>query len=102
MALGDCADMMTLAEDVTVAAIRAVHGDTLKIRYGEHEIDFTPPWPRKTMLGLVKEATGLDFMTLTDPVEARLAASRIGVNTPPRALWGQIVESVSARRSKRP
>jgi lysyl-tRNA synthetase class 2 len=94
MALGDCADMMTLAEDVTVAAIRAVHGDTLKIRYGEHEIDFTPPWPRKTMLGLVKEATGLDFMTLTDPVEARLAASRIGVDTPPRALWGQIVESV--------
>lgn len=94
MALGDCTDMMTLAEEVTVSAIRAIHGDTLKIRYADNDIDFTPPWPRKTMIGLVKEATGIDFMTLTDPVEARLAASKIGVETPPRALWGQIVESV--------
>ncbi|MCB9978271.1 MAG: lysine--tRNA ligase [Rhodospirillales bacterium] len=94
MALGNCADMMALAEEITVAAIRAAQGESLIVRYGDRDIDFTPPWPRKTMIGLVKEATGLDFMTLTDPVEARLAASKIGVDTPPHALWGQIVESV--------
>ena len=45
-----------------------------KITYGEHEIDLTPPWDRKTMLGSIKEATGVDFMEIYDAKQAVEAA----------------------------
>ena len=64
--LGDPVDyneMMALTENLVAYVAQEVLGTT-KIQYGEHEIDLTPPWDRKTMLGSIKEATGIDFMEI--------------------------------------
>ena len=51
----DYNDMMTLTENLVAHVAKEVLGTT-KITYGENEIDLTPPWDRKTMLGAVEEA----------------------------------------------
>ena len=92
-AYADYNDMMTLTENMVAYVAQEVLGTT-KITYGEHEIDLTPPWDRKTMLGSIKEATGIDFLQVYSAKEALELAKSIGVHPDENANWGQIVETV--------
>ena len=56
----DYYDMMDLIEELVAYVAKEVLGTT-KIKYGENEIDLTPPWDRKTMLGAIEEAAGINF-----------------------------------------
>ncbi|QGJ71654.1 Lysine--tRNA ligase [Planctomycetales bacterium 10988] len=58
-AYGDYRSMMDLTEKIIVNALEAT-GQPLKVQYGEHEIDFTPPFERKTYDELFLEHTGVD------------------------------------------
>ena len=92
-AYADYNDMMTLTENLVAYVAQEVLGTT-KIQYGEHEIDLTPPWDRKTMLGSIKDATGVDFMQVYEASEARELAKSIGVHVEDNMNWGQVVETV--------
>lgn len=93
-AYADYTDMMTVTEELVAGAAMALHG-TYVLPYGERTLDFTPPWPRRTMLDLVTEHTGLDLAAYQDdPAAARGAAAKIGVGVSPKANWGQVVEAV--------
>src|SRR5580692_248970 len=72
----DYTAMMSLTEALVGHAAATVCGET-KISYGGTEIDLAPPWPRRSMAELVREATGIDFLAL-DAVSARSAANRLG------------------------
>ena len=50
----DYNEMMALTENLVAYVAQEVLGTT-KIEYGEHEIDLTPTWDRKTMIGAIKE-----------------------------------------------
>ena len=63
----DYNDMMILLENMVSTVAQKVLG-TMKITYQGKEIDLTPPWDRKTMLGAIKEYTGIDF---SDKITAR-------------------------------
>jgi lysyl-tRNA synthetase, class II len=91
-------DMMALTEAVVTRAVAAVNNGNLVISYQGQELNFTAPWRRATMTDLVKEATGVDFMGLTDAKAARAAAEKIGVTTKPSSNWGQIVEAVFSEK----
>src|SRR5258707_1413401 len=60
-AYADYADIMTLTEALIAAGAEASCG-SLKVSYGGKEMDFTPPWPRGSMAGLVKDKTGIDLL----------------------------------------
>ncbi len=92
-AYADYNDMMTLTENMVAYVAQEVLG-TMKIKYGEHEIDLTPPWDRKTMLGSIKDATGVDFMDLYDAKQAIKAAREMHVEVDDAMNWGQVVEAV--------
>ena len=92
-AYADYNDMMTLTENMVAYVAQEVLGTT-KIQYGEHEIDLTPPWDRKTMLGSIKDETGIDFMQVYEASEARELAKSIGVHVEDNMNWGQVVETV--------
>ncbi|HEY9643654.1 MAG TPA: lysine--tRNA ligase, partial [Coleofasciculaceae cyanobacterium] len=77
-AYGDYNEMMTLTENIIVAAAQDVLG-TLKISYQEVAIDLTPPWRRVAMHDLVQEHTGLDFTQFQTLEAARVAAQQVGV-----------------------
>ncbi len=92
-AYADYNDMMTLTENMVAYVAQEVLG-TMKIKYGENEIDLTPPWDRKTMLGAIKEATGVDFMEIYDAKQAVEAAKKLNVPVDDEMNWGQVVEAV--------
>ena len=89
----DYNEMMALTENLVASIAQEVLG-TMKIQYGEHEIDLTPPWDRKTMLGSVKEVTGIDFNDIFTLDEAKKQAESIGVHAYDCDNWGQVVERV--------
>ena len=89
----DYNEMMVLTENLVAYVAQEVLGTT-KIKYGENEIDLTPPWDRKTMLGGIKEYTGVDFGEFFTAKEAYDRAKAMHVEVDEEMNWGQIVEAV--------
>ena len=93
-AFADYHDLMELTETLVSQAAQKVLG-TMKIPYGEQEIDLTPPWDRRTMLSLVEEKTGIDFSVIKSDAEARAAGEKVkGVKVSKDDTWGQVVALV--------
>ncbi len=67
MAYGDYHDMMDITEAIIGGAAREVIGST-KIQFGDREIDFTTPWPRRKYADLFAEHVGFP---LSDVAQAR-------------------------------
>jgi len=59
-AYGDYRSMMDVTEGIFVAAINALGGE-MKRSYGEHTVDFTPPWPRLKYAELFREHVGVEI-----------------------------------------
>ncbi|HAX91310.1 MAG TPA: lysine--tRNA ligase [Rhodospirillaceae bacterium] len=93
----DFTAMIELTEAIVEHVVKTLHGTT-KIKFGDKEIDFTAPWPRKSMVDLITEHTGVDFYKTTDIIAARDAAAKIGIKTQEGLSWGQIVEAVFDER----
>lgn len=89
----DYNDMMDITEKIVVTAAQEVLG-TLKITFGENEIDLTPPWKKTTMLEAVKEYSGLDFNQIASAEQAREAAKSIGVEVDDNYSWGKVIDQI--------
>ncbi len=70
-AYGNYETMMDLTEAIVVDAVRAVvraanpsapaGSEALQLAWGDHTIDYTPPWPRRTYASLFAEHAGCDM-----------------------------------------
>jgi lysyl-tRNA synthetase, class II len=58
-AFADYTDMMTLTEELVAHAAVTAVGST-KVGTGDTGIDLTPPWPRRTMIELIREHAGVE------------------------------------------
>ena len=86
----DYEDMMVLTEELIAAAAEKVLG-TRKISYQDREMDLTPPWPRKSLLQLVDEITGVDFARVPDDAAARKIALEHGLEIEGDEKKGEIL-----------
>src|SRR3546814_9047562 len=77
-AYADYEDMMDIAERTIAQAAIIATGST-RVTFGDHEIDFTPPFRRATMLGLIEEHGKVKLEGLDDAA-ARDAAKQAGVD----------------------
>lgn len=89
----DYNEMMALTENMISSIAQEVLG-TMKIQYGDKEIDLTPPWDRKTMLGAIKEYTGIDFAPIYTASEAKEKAEAMGIEVEDTDNWGQILDKI--------
>ncbi|MFY9287729.1 MAG: lysine--tRNA ligase [Alphaproteobacteria bacterium] len=91
--------MLEITENIIHHVALTLHG-TAKVKYAEVELDFTPPWPRKGMVDLIKEhtKTHLDLYAFPDAEAARAEAAKIGVKLEQGVSWGQVVEAVFGER----
>ncbi|MGP1395416.1 MAG: lysine--tRNA ligase [Inquilinaceae bacterium] len=96
-AYADYHDMMALTEDLLATAAIAASGGT-KVTFGDREIDFAGPYPRRSMVDLVKDATGVDFLALDDAAAARDRARALGCPVAGHENWGQALEVVFAEK----
>jgi len=76
-AYGDYRTMMDLTERIVTDAIEAIGGG-FKRKFGDVEIDFTPPFDRKTYAELFQTATGVDPVDVTAVMEL---AKSLGIET---------------------
>jgi lysyl-tRNA synthetase class 2 len=88
----DFASMIDLTEAIVYEVVMRLHR-TPKVKFSDLELDFTPPWPRKGMVDLIREHTGLDLYAYRGAAKARYAAKAEGVVTEPGVSWGQVVEA---------
>lgn len=76
-AYGDYRTMMDLTEGLIVACVEAL-GEGTKLPFGEHTIDFTPPWQRRSYAELFQEHVGV---AMHDEAGLRRVAESTGFPT---------------------
>ena len=64
-----------------------------KIKYGKHEIDFEPDFKEISMIDAVKEATGIDLLSL-DYEQAIKEAKKAEIDTEDLINWGKVVDAL--------
>ena len=85
--------MMDLTEAMFRTVAEQVNGSAL-VTYGEHEIDFSKPFRRATMIDLVKEYADVDWNTVKDTAEAKAIADRLHVEYEDRHEKGDILSLI--------
>ncbi len=91
-AYADYKDIAAMFEQLIRHTVYQIHG-TYKIPYGDHMIDFEPPFRWVTMIGSIEEQTGIDFTDLD--YEAALAeAKKMGIDTDELFNRGKVIEAV--------
>ncbi len=76
-AYGDYRSMMDLTEELIVACVRELGGG-MRLPFGEHTIDFTPPWQRATYGELFERHVGV---AMHDALAVRRIADKEGFPT---------------------
>ena len=62
--------------------------------FNGQEIDVSRPFPRKSIVDLVKEYAGIDLMAAKTVEEAREMAKSIGIDASECSNWGKVVQLV--------
>ena len=89
----DYNEMMTLTETLVSTVAQEVLG-TMKINFQGKEIDLTPPWDRKTMIGAIKEKTGVDFSECFTLEDAKNKAKALGIDPEDCDNWGKVIDLI--------
>jgi len=92
-AYADYHDMMRITEELISSVARAVLGTT-RITFQGTEIELQGPWPRKSMIECVLEATGVDFATLETDDAARQVARDLDIPVESYHTWGLVLERI--------
>lgn len=74
-AFADIEDMMSLTEQLVSQALLASLG-SLKLEHGGRTLDFSPPWPRVSMLDAVSDKVGESVHALDEAQLERLCRAR--------------------------
>ena len=85
--------MMDLTEEMFRTVAEQVNGSPM-VTYGEHNIDFSKPFRRATMIDLVKEYTDVDWNTVKDTAEAKAVADRLHVEYEDRHEKGDVLSLI--------
>ena len=92
-AYADYNDMAELIPDLIKYVAQTVLGTTV-ISVNGQEIDLGRPFAKKSMLELVQEYTGADFMQTKTLDEAKELAKSVGVDASACISWGKVVSEV--------
>ncbi len=103
-AFADVHEMMTLTERLIAETVRAVCGGTV-VPHAGGRLDFTPPWPRVSMLQAVGEKAGEPLQDL-DPARIERLAARHGIQaragSGPGALLDELFGTLVQPELQRP
>jgi len=88
----DYRDIAKMFEELLRYTVFTLYG-TYKIPYGDHEIDFEPPFRWVTMIGSIEQQTGIDFTDLSYE-QALDRAKEMGLDTEKLINRGKVIEAV--------
>ena len=85
-AYADYNDVMAMVEEMVALAAQEALG-SLRLPYGDGEIDLTPPWPRLSLRDAIRQHTGVDFEEHAETDSMREAVASLGL--PVDEQWGR-------------
>lgn len=92
-AYADYNDFADLIEDLIRYVTEKVLGGSI-IEYNGNKIDVSKPFIKKSIVDLVKEHTGADFLTVEALEDAKKLAKSVGVDADECSSWGKIIQEV--------
>ena len=98
-AFGDWNDVMDITEELITNAARDALGTTVIEVQGE-SVDLAEAWPRRRMIDLASEATGIELHPSMPLDDARRAAADHGVHVEDRWGTGKIIEELFEKTSE--
>lgn len=92
-AFADYNDVMTMVEQlVSNLAFKVL--DTPLIKFGSHQIDLSPPWPRITLRNAVEKYSGIDFTKYDDIESLKKRMKDSGLDVGQQLSWGGLLDKL--------
>ncbi len=92
-AFADYNDTMQLVEELVSMVAIEVTGSPA-VEYGDQTIDFTPPWPRLSLVDQINERTGIDILERQDAESLKSEMALAGIETPEHTSWAGLVDKL--------
>ena len=92
-AYADYRDVAAMVEQLVSSVAEEALG-SMRVPHKGGEIDFSPPWARRTMRDLLIEHANLDFAEFRTEAALREEMGRRGIEAPPSASWGKLLDEV--------
>ena len=92
-AFADYNDVMGMVEQLVFKLALKVL-DTPQIKFGSHEIDLSPPWPRITLRNAVEKYSGIDFTKYDDIESLKKVMGSLGLDVGQQMSWGGLLDKL--------
>lgn len=93
----DYNDVMRMVEELVYAVAVEVTGGAV-VEYDGRRIDFTPPWPRLSLLDEIRERSGIDFLEHADIESMKTAMANIGIDVSQQMSWPGLMDKLISSR----
>jgi lysyl-tRNA synthetase, class II len=90
-AYADYNDVARMVEEMVSSIAKGVLGST-SVQFGEHTLDFTPPWHRVTMRDALIEHGGIDFEEFRTRDKLYEEVQRRGIHADPADSWAKLLD----------
>ncbi|MCH9037898.1 MAG: lysine--tRNA ligase [Chloroflexi bacterium] len=92
-AFADYNDVMCMVEDMAHTVARQVLGSSVS-EFDGHRLDFTPPWPRLSLLDEIKKYSGIDVPAHSDIESMKSAMADIGIEVSQQMSWPGLMDKL--------
>ena len=96
-AFADYNDVMRLVEELVSTVAAEVTGSAV-VEHGDLSIDFTPPWPRLSLVEQIRKYSGIDILEhqQVDSLKEEMASNGIDVSN--QVSWAGLVDKLISTR----
>ncbi len=92
-AYADYQDVMQMTEEMVSCVVKKVTG-SYKVKFGDSEIDFTPPWPRLDLRQTLEEKSGIDFCKYRDADKLKSKMKQLNLQFDPNSNWAKLLDGL--------
>jgi len=89
----DYNDVMTMVEELVFSIANKILGTPI-VEFGEHKLDFTPPWPRIDLLQEIKKRSGINFLDHSNIESMKTAMQAIGIDVSQQISWPGLMDKL--------
>ena len=93
----DYNDVMQMVEQLVHTVAQEVLGTSV-VEFDGERIDFTPPWPRLSLLEQIRRHSGIDFLEHPDIESMKSAMANIGIDVSQQLSWPGLLDKLISSR----
>ena len=92
-AFSDYNDVMDMVEQLVSTAATTLNGAET-VKYGEEELQFSPPWPRIDLREKIIEVSGIDFFEHPELESLKTAMKEAGIDVSQQVSWSGLLDKL--------